>query len=135
MSDPRENVLMMAQQALQSTRRRRRRWIGKHPMASSMAGACMLYSSGKMNSANDAISRTLECTQLTRDASLAFSLILSVMDSSIVATALVTIGAHFDDFVKLQWVVLAYLLTYLGRTIYILTHRLSVRSLYSQAVL
>jgi len=38
------------------------------------------------------------------------------MDSSIVATALVTIGAHFDDFVKLQWVVLAYLLTYLGMT-------------------
>ena len=66
-----------------------------------------------------AVVATEDCmTQLTHDTSLAFSLILSVMDSSIVATALVTIGAHFDDFVKLQWVVLAYLLTYLGRTIF-----------------
>lgn len=37
------------------------------------------------------------------------------MDSSVVATALVTIGDAFEDFERLQWVVLAYLLTYLGK--------------------
>lgn len=37
------------------------------------------------------------------------------MDSSVVATALVTIGNDFNDFLRLQWVVLAYLLTYLGK--------------------
>lgn len=37
------------------------------------------------------------------------------MDSSAVSTALVTIGDHFNDFMHIQWVVLAYMLTYLGR--------------------
>ncbi|OQN98776.1 hypothetical protein B0A48_15445 [Cryoendolithus antarcticus] len=46
--------------------------------------------------------------------SLCFALFLGAIDSSVVATALVTIGAHFDDFVRLQWVVLAYLLVDLG---------------------
>nr|OQO31265.1 hypothetical protein B0A51_01019 [Rachicladosporium sp. CCFEE 5018] len=46
--------------------------------------------------------------------SLCFALFLGAVDSSVVATALVTIGAHFDDFVRLQWVVLAYLLVDLG---------------------
>lgn len=39
------------------------------------------------------------------------------MDSSIVATALITIGNYFDDFLQIQWVVLAYLLTYLGKSL------------------
>ena len=39
------------------------------------------------------------------------------MDSSIVATALVTIGKDFNDFVRLQWIVLSYLLIYLGKFI------------------
>uniref|UniRef100_A0A093VGU8 Multidrug resistance protein 3 n=1 Tax=Talaromyces marneffei PM1 TaxID=1077442 RepID=A0A093VGU8_TALMA len=47
-------------------------------------------------------------------ASLYLGLVLSIMDSSAVSTALVTIGAHFDDFVHIQWVVLSYMLTYLG---------------------
>jgi hypothetical protein len=38
------------------------------------------------------------------------------MDSSAVSTALVTIGDHFDDFTRIQWVVLAYMLTYLGQS-------------------
>lgn len=46
--------------------------------------------------------------------SLCFALLLGAMDSSIVATALVSIGAQFDDFRRLQWVVLAYLLVDLG---------------------
>lgn len=41
-------------------------------------------------------------------------LILSAMDSSVIATALVPIGHYFDDFITLQWLVLSYLLTYLG---------------------
>lgn len=47
--------------------------------------------------------------------SLYLGLVLSIMDSSAVSTALVTIGAHFDDFIHIQWVVLAYMLTYLGQ--------------------
>ena len=46
--------------------------------------------------------------------SLCLALFLGAIDSSIVATALVTIGRVFDNFVLLQWIVLAYLLTYLG---------------------
>lgn len=36
------------------------------------------------------------------------------MESSIVATALVTIAEKFNNFLNVQWVVLAYLLTYMG---------------------
>ena len=46
--------------------------------------------------------------------SLCLALFLGAIDSSIVATALVTIGRDFNDFIELQWIVLAYLLTYLG---------------------
>lgn len=46
--------------------------------------------------------------------SLCFGLLLSVMDSSIVATALVVIAREFEDFVNVQWIILSYLLTYLG---------------------
>jgi len=54
------------------------------------------------------------CTNLTAIRSLALALFLGGIDSSIVATALITIGRNFNDFARLQWVVLAYLLTYLG---------------------
>ncbi|PWY68668.1 MFS general substrate transporter [Aspergillus heteromorphus CBS 117.55] len=50
-------------------------------------------------------------------ASLLFGLMLSVMDGSLVATALVTIGDHFQDFRRIQWVVLSYLLAYLAFTL------------------
>jgi hypothetical protein len=36
------------------------------------------------------------------------------MDTSIVATALVTIGEDFNDFAKTTWIVLVYPLTYMG---------------------
>lgn len=54
--------------------------------------------------------------------SLCLALFLGGIDSSIVATALVTIGRDFNDLVQLQWVVLAYLLTYLGTKQKIIYH-------------
>jgi hypothetical protein len=51
---------------------------------------------------------------LTIRRSLCLALFLGAIDSSMVSTALVTIGRDFNDFIHLQWVVLAYLLTYLG---------------------
>lgn len=47
--------------------------------------------------------------------SLFFGLLLSQMESSIVATSLLDIAHAFDDFIRIQWVVLAYLLTYMGK--------------------
>jgi MFS family permease len=47
--------------------------------------------------------------------SLGFGLLLSVMDTSIIATALVTISQDFDGFNKSNWTVLAYTLTYMGK--------------------
>lgn len=41
-------------------------------------------------------------------------LLFSVMDTTIVSTALVTISEDLDDFQDMYWVVLAYLLSYLG---------------------
>ncbi|KAJ4421084.1 hypothetical protein N0V82_003988 [Gnomoniopsis sp. IMI 355080] len=41
-------------------------------------------------------------------------LLFSVMDTTIVSTALVTIAGDLDDFQNMYWVVLAYLLSYLG---------------------
>lgn len=41
-------------------------------------------------------------------------LLFSVMDTTIVSTALVTIAEDLDDFQDMYWVVLAYLLSYLG---------------------
>lgn len=37
------------------------------------------------------------------------------MDTSIVATALVDIAKDFDDYIRIQWIVLSYLLTYMGK--------------------
>ncbi|PYH96079.1 MFS general substrate transporter [Aspergillus ellipticus CBS 707.79] len=48
---------------------------------------------------------------------LLFGLMLSVMDGSVVSTALVTIGNYFNDFRRIQWVVLSYLLAYLAFTL------------------
>ena len=45
---------------------------------------------------------------------LAFGLLLAIIETSITATALVTIGRYFDDSIKATWVVLAYLLSYMG---------------------
>ncbi len=44
---------------------------------------------------------------------LCIGLLLSAMDSSIVSTVLVTIGAYFDGFERTIWIVLAYLLSYM----------------------
>lgn len=48
-------------------------------------------------------------------ASLALGLMLAVMETSITATALVTISDFFGDSLKATWVVLAYLLSYMGK--------------------
>lgn len=41
-------------------------------------------------------------------------LLFSVMDTTIVSTALVTIATDLSDFQDMYWVVLAYMLSYLG---------------------
>ncbi|KAG5927026.1 hypothetical protein E4U42_002675 [Claviceps africana] len=46
--------------------------------------------------------------------SLLVGLLFSSLDTSIVATSLVTISREMDDFVNAPWIVLAYLLTYMG---------------------
>ncbi|KAL8699912.1 MAG: hypothetical protein Q9201_005739 [Fulgogasparrea decipioides] len=46
--------------------------------------------------------------------SLALGLSLAIIETSITATALVTIGEYFGDSVTVTWVVLAYLLSYMG---------------------
>lgn len=43
-------------------------------------------------------------------------LLFSVMDTTIVSTALVTIATDFADFQDMYWVVLAYMLSYLGNS-------------------
>ncbi|MCJ1318879.1 hypothetical protein MMC15_004211 [Xylographa vitiligo] len=48
------------------------------------------------------------------EACLCLGLLLSIVDSSIVATALVNIEDYFNDFFDSIWVVLAYLLAYMG---------------------
>ncbi|KAI1498156.1 major facilitator superfamily transporter [Biscogniauxia marginata] len=45
---------------------------------------------------------------------LATGLFLSFLDSSIVATSLISIGSYFDDLEAVNWVALAYTLSYLG---------------------
>lgn len=49
--------------------------------------------------------------------SLFFGLLLSQMESSIVATSLLDIARAFNDFIRIQWVVLSYLLTYMGKSL------------------
>jgi MFS family permease len=45
---------------------------------------------------------------------LFLGLFLSTLDTSIVATSLVTILTDFNDFAKSPWIVLAYLVTYMS---------------------
>lgn len=42
-------------------------------------------------------------------------LLFSSLDTSVVATSLITISHDLQDFVNAPWVVLAYLLTYMGK--------------------
>lgn len=49
--------------------------------------------------------------------SLCFGLFLSLLDTSIVATALYTIGAEFNALNSVTWVALAYTLSYVGCTV------------------
>lgn len=46
--------------------------------------------------------------------SIALALFLSLLDSTIVATSLYSIGVDFKDFRRVNWVALAYTLAYLG---------------------
>lgn len=48
--------------------------------------------------------------------SLFLGLFLSTLDTSIIATALVTIVTELDDFQRSPWVVVAYLLLYMSRS-------------------
>ena len=48
------------------------------------------------------------------DPSVLIALLLATMDSSIVSTALVTIGNDFDNFAQTIWIVLGYLLSYMS---------------------
>lgn len=47
-------------------------------------------------------------------ASLLTGLLFSSLDTSIVSTSLVTVSQDLNDFVNAPWIVLAYLLTYMG---------------------
>lgn len=42
-------------------------------------------------------------------------LFFSTLDTSIVSISLVTISHDLDDFLNAQWVMLAYMLTYMGK--------------------
>ena len=48
--------------------------------------------------------------------SVFFGVFISTIESSITATILVTVSEHFGDFDLAPWVVLAYLLTYMGQS-------------------
>lgn len=54
--------------------------------------------------------------QLLITHSLCIGLLLSSLESTIVATALVSIASDFNDYGRSNWVVIAYLLTYSSRT-------------------
>jgi hypothetical protein len=51
---------------------------------------------------------------LTKTSSLSAALLLSSLETTIVATTLVTISSSFGQFNLAEWVVVAYLLTYTG---------------------
>jgi MFS family permease len=51
--------------------------------------------------------------------SLSIGLFLSFLDSSIVATSLFTIGTEFNDIKRVNWVALAYTLSYLGCAVFL----------------
>lgn len=55
----------------------------------------------------------MSCYVLTRTSMLG-GLLFSVMDTTIVSTALVTIATDLQNFQDMYWVVLAYMLSYLG---------------------
>ena len=50
--------------------------------------------------------------------SLCLGLCLAMIDASIVATSLYTIGVEFDDVERINWVALAYTLTFLGSAVF-----------------
>lgn len=50
--------------------------------------------------------------------SLCLGLFISMLDASIVATSLFTIGAEFDDLERINWVALAYTLAFLGCAVF-----------------
>lgn len=50
--------------------------------------------------------------------SLCLGLCLSMIDTSIVATSLYTIGEEFDDVERINWVALAYTLAFLGSAVF-----------------
>lgn len=50
--------------------------------------------------------------------SLCLGLCLSMIDTSIVATSLYTIGEEFNDVERINWVALAYTLTFLGSAVF-----------------
>ena len=77
-----------------------------------MAGDCTQYRVGMCMDMSNSLK-----IHADTGCSLLFGLLLSGMDSTIVSTALVSIGTYFDDFVNVQWIVLAYLLSYLGKGI------------------
>lgn len=52
-------------------------------------------------------------------------LLFSVMDTTIVSTALVSIASDLKDFPNMYWVVLSYLLSYLGKTLLSLEEKTS----------
>lgn len=54
-------------------------------------------------------------------------LLFSVMDTTIVSTALVSIASDLKDFPNMYWVVLAYLLSYLGKTLLSIEEKTSRR--------
>lgn len=51
---------------------------------------------------------------LIKNFSLLTGLLFSSLDTSIVSTSLVTISHDLNDFTNAPWIVLAYLLTYMG---------------------
>lgn len=55
------------------------------------------------------------CSRLTAHSSLLVGLLFSAIDSSIVSTALITISDDLEDFTHASWVVLSYMLAYLGQ--------------------
>ncbi|KAH8157019.1 hypothetical protein CIB48_g11223, partial [Xylaria polymorpha] len=55
--------------------------------------------------------------RVTLVAILLLGLLFSSLDASIVSTSLVTISIDLQDFLNAPWVVLAYLLAYLGLAI------------------
>ncbi|CAM1502261.1 Fc.00g042450.m01.CDS01 [Cosmosporella sp. VM-42] len=77
----------------------------------SLGQMAILEESGSENASPSTVSSGLQKHQVTGPRQVV--LILS-LDTSIVSTSLVTISHDLDDFVNAPWIVLAYLLTYMG---------------------